>query len=132
MARTPYFLSTRRKFHKTDSKTSLTSNLLRPSAPKKNEPHRIRATLGGNLIHYPNDVGTPTADLLLIKVFLNSVISTNGAKFATADLSNFYLMTPLKRPEYGRVKITDIPDEIINEYKLNEKAIDGWVYFKVV
>jgi len=41
-------------------------------------------------------------------------------------------MTPLKRPEYGRVKLTDIPDEIINEYKLHEKAIDGWVYFKVM
>ncbi len=36
---------------------------------EKDEPHRIRATLGGNLIHYPGDVGTPTADLLLIKFF---------------------------------------------------------------
>jgi len=42
-------------------------------------------------------------------------------------------MTPLKRPEYGRVKLTDIPDEIIEEYKLREKATaDGWVYFKVM
>jgi len=41
-------------------------------------------------------------------------------------------MTPLKQPEYGRVKLTDIPDEIINEYKLHEKAIDDWVYFKVM
>jgi len=42
-------------------------------------------------------------------------------------------MTPLKRPKYGRVKLTDIPDEIIKEYKLCEKATsDGWVYFKVV
>ena len=100
--------------------------------PKK-EPHQIRATLGGNLIHYPDDVGTPTADLLLIKKILNSTISTDGAKFATADLSNFYLMTPLKQPEYGRVKLMDIPDEIIEEYKLREKATAvGWVYFKVV
>jgi hypothetical protein len=100
---------------------------------EKEDPHRIRATLGGNLIHYPEDVGTPTANLLLIKIFLNSVISTDGAKFATADLSNFYLMMPLKRPEYGRVKQMDIPDEIIDKYKLFEKATpDGWVYFKVV
>ncbi len=41
---------------------------------KKDEPHHIRATLGCNLIHYPDDVGTPTANLLLIKIFLNSVI----------------------------------------------------------
>jgi hypothetical protein len=100
---------------------------------KKEDPHRIQATLGGNLIHYPDDVGTPTANLLLIKIFLNSVISTDKTKFATADLSNFYLMTPLKRPGYGRVKLTDIPDEIIGKYKLHEKATpDGWIYFKVV
>jgi hypothetical protein len=100
---------------------------------KKDDPYQIRATLGGNLIHYPDDVGTPTANLPLIKKFLNSVISTDGAKFATADLSNFYLMTPLKRPEYVRVKLTDIPDKIMEEYKLHEKATaDGWVHFKVM
>ncbi len=73
---------------------------------EKEDPHRIQATLGGSLIHYPKDVGTPNANLLLIKIFLNSVISTDRAKFATAELSNFYLMTPLKQPEYGRVKQT--------------------------
>jgi hypothetical protein len=52
--------------------------------------------MGGNLINCPDDVGTPTANLLLIKIFLNSVISMKGAKFANADLANFYLMTPLK------------------------------------
>jgi len=100
---------------------------------EKDHPNRIRTTLGGNLIHYPDNVGTLTADLLLINFSLYSVISSDGAKFATADLSNFYLMTPLKRPEYGRVKLTDIPDKIIEEYKLCEKATaDGWVYFKVI
>jgi hypothetical protein len=89
--------------------------------------------MGGNLINFPDDVGTPTADLLLIKIFLNSVISTPGARFANADISNFYLMTPLTRPEYARIKLTDIPDEIVDQYRLKEKATpDGWVYFKVV
>ena len=98
---------------------------------EKDEPNRTRATFGGNLIHYPDDVGTPTADLLLIKIFLNSVISTKGARFATADLSNFYLCTPMPRPEFGRVKLSDIPEEIIVEYKLREIATpDGWVYFR--
>ena len=71
---------------------------------KKEEPKRTRATLEGNLTNYPDNVGTPTANLLLIKIFLNSVISTLGAKFATADISNFYLMTPLKRSEFARIK----------------------------
>jgi hypothetical protein len=56
---------------------------------EKKDPNRTRATMGGNLINYPDDVGTPTANLLLIKIFLNSVISMQGAKFAGADLANF-------------------------------------------
>ena len=100
---------------------------------KKKDPYRTRATMGGNLINYPEDVGTPTANLLLIKIFLNSVISTPGARFANADISNFYLMTPLKRPEYAKVKLSDIPEEVIGEYKLGQLATpDGWVYMKVV
>ncbi len=76
---------------------------------KKKSPHRMRATMGGNLINYLDDVGTPAANLLLIKIFLNSVILTKGAKFANADLANFYLMTPLKRPKYAKIKLSDIP-----------------------
>ena len=89
--------------------------------------------MGGNLINFPDDVGTPTADLLLIKILLNSVISTPGARFANADISNFYLVTPLTRPEYAQIRLTDIPDEIINEYKHKDKVTpDGWIYFKCV
>jgi hypothetical protein len=89
--------------------------------------------MGGNLINYPEDVGTPTANLLLIKIFLNSVISTAGARFANADISNFYLMTPLNRPEYAKIRMLDIPEEVINEYNLREKAMpDGWIYIEVI
>jgi hypothetical protein len=61
------------------------------------------------------------------------VISTPGAKFATADISNFYLMTPLKQPEYAKIRLSDIPEEIIDKYNLREKATpDGWVYIMVI
>ena len=99
---------------------------------------RLAQGIGGRIkgtdtIRFIQDVGTPTANLLLIKIFFNSVISTPGAKFATADISNFYLMTPLKRPEYAKIKLSDIPEEVIKEYKLNEKATpDGWIYIKVI
>ena len=59
------------------------------------------ATMRGNLINYPDDVGVPTDNLLLIKIFLNSIISMKGAEFANANLANFYLMSLLKRPEYA-------------------------------
>ncbi len=47
----------------------------------------------------------------------------------TMDISNFYLMTPLHRPEFIRMKLSDIPDEIINEYKLQDKTTpSGSIY----
>ena len=100
--------------------------------PEKADPNRVRLTVGGNKINYPGDCGTPTADLLTVKLLLNSVISTPGAKFMTMDIANFYLMTPLKRKEYLRMKMSDIPDAIVQQYKLNEKATaDGYVYIAI-
>ena len=86
----------------------------------------------GNKINYPEDCGTRTADLLTVKLLLNSVISTPGAKFMTLDISNFYLMTPLKRREYVKMKLADFPDNVVEHYKLKEKATsDGFVYVAV-
>ena len=65
--------------------------------PQKAEPNQTRLTVGGNRINYPGKVGTPTADMLLMKIMLNSVVSTLNAKFMSIDISNFYLNTPLPR-----------------------------------
>jgi hypothetical protein len=98
----------------------------------KTETHRTRLTAGGNRINYPGDVGTPTADMTLVKNFLNSVISTKGAKCVLLDVKDFYLNTPMARYEYMRIKLTDIPEEIIIEYNLHEKATnDGYVYIEI-
>ena len=55
---------------------------IRPEKIK--EPDHTRLVLGGNLINFDGEVGTPTAGMLLVKIMLNSVISTPGAKFMTA------------------------------------------------
>ncbi|KAL7474697.1 hypothetical protein ACHAW6_000659, partial [Cyclotella cf. meneghiniana] len=60
--------------------------------------------------------------MITAKILFNSVISTHSARFMTMDISNFYLMTPVKRPEYLRVKLRDIPEEIIQEYNLTSLA----------
>ena len=83
--------------------------------PEKEEKERVRWVIVGDKINYPGEVATPTADMLVAKLLFNSVVSTKGAKFMTMDISNFYLMTPLKRPEYVRINLRDIPDEIVQE-----------------
>ncbi|KAL7488941.1 hypothetical protein ACHAW6_014541, partial [Cyclotella cf. meneghiniana] len=104
--------------------------MVRPE--KTDEPNRTRFTVGGDRINYPGEVGTPTAEMLVAKLLFNSIVSTPNAKFMTIDISNFYLMTPLMRPEYLRVKLTDIPAEIITEYKLRDKVNkNGFVLIEV-
>ncbi len=62
---------------------------------KKKDPYCTRITMGGNLINYPDDCGTPTANLLTVKIMFNSVISMPNAKFMTIDIKDFYLITPM-------------------------------------
>jgi hypothetical protein len=73
--------------------------------------------MGSNLINYPDDCGTPTADMLTVKLLLHSVVSTNNAKFMTIDLKDYYLNTPMSRYEYFRMKINLFPQDIIDEFK---------------
>ena len=47
----------------------------------------------------------------------------------TIYIKDFYLKTPMERPEYMRLKIADIPDDFIALYKLNQlTTTDGYVY----
>jgi hypothetical protein len=71
------------------------ARFLATERPHKTEKKRVHLTDGGNLIHYPDKVSTPSADLTTIKILLNSVISTPHARFATFDLKDFYLGTPM-------------------------------------
>ncbi len=86
--------------------------------PEKAEPNRTRFTVEGDRINYPGEVATPTADMLVAKMLFNSIILTRGAWFMTMGISNFYLMKSLHQPEFIYMKLSNIPDEIINKYKL--------------
>jgi hypothetical protein len=63
----------------------------------KEEKERTRLTVGGNQTEYPGDKSTRTAGLTTAKILINSVISTQDAKFLVIDIKNFYLNTPLGR-----------------------------------
>jgi hypothetical protein len=100
--------------------------------PEKEDPNRVRITVGGDRINYPFDCGTPTADMLLVKLLINSIISTKGAKFMSLDIKDFYLNTPMERYEYMRMKINVIPEDIVDQYNLREKVSkDRFVYVEI-
>jgi hypothetical protein len=73
--------------------------------------------MGGNLINYPGDCGTPIADLITVKLLLTSIISTPNAKFMSINIKDFYLCTSMEHYEYSRMKLGLFPEDIIADYE---------------
>jgi hypothetical protein len=82
---------------------------------QKSETHRVSLTVGGNLIQYPGDVYTCSADLTTSKCLWNSTISTEGDTYMCLDVKIFYLGTPMDSFEYLHIPIKLIPIETIAE-----------------
>ena len=50
----------------------------------------------------------------------------------TIDIKNFYLNTPMARYEYMRLRLADMPEDVIEHYKLRELATpDGAIYCEI-
>ena len=81
--------------------------------PIKDDPNRTRLNIGGDCIIYPSDCDTPTVALLTVKLHQKITIFTDHACYMTIDINNFYLNTPKERYEYMRLKLADLPDDVI-------------------
>ena len=101
--------------------------------PQKTDPYCIRLVVGGDKLDYDSDAGSPAASLLETKLLLNSVISDaqKGARFSCADLKDFFLATPMERPEYMGINWKHIPEDIREQYKLYDLKSGDYVYVKI-
>ena len=99
--------------------------------PQKEDPNRIRITAGGNLITYPGELYTRTADLTTSKLLWNSVLSTPNAKYMCLDIKNFYLSAPLDRYEYMKIPLHLFPPWIKQQYDLSTHAYQDFVYIEM-
>ena len=100
--------------------------------PEKDDPYRVRLTVGGDRLTCPWDDSTPTVDMLTVKLLLNSIVSTPNTKFTSIDIKDFYLNTPMPRYEYMRLKLRNLPDDVIRHYKLaNIATKDGHIYTEI-
>ena len=97
----------------------------------KPNPNRVRWTAGGDKIHYPGTVSTPTAEMLTAKLLFNSVISTDNARFMGIDISDFYLNSTMPEPEWMWAPVALIPDEVMEAYDLHDKVKNGRVLVRI-
>jgi hypothetical protein len=102
--------------------------------PLKTEPYRVRLTVGGDKLPYDNDAGSPAASLLETKLILNSTISDadKGARFLCADLKDHFLASPMKDPEFMRIRYKYFPDAIRKQYNLDQFVTNtGYIYIRI-
>jgi hypothetical protein len=92
---------------------------------KANGDYRCRGTFGGNRSDYEGPKIAETADLVTVKLLLNATISDHHARFMTADVTDFYLGTPLTRPEYMVIRLDQMPAESRQKYVTNPALIRG-------
>ena len=79
-------------------------------------------------IKYQGDTSAPLAHLENSKLLFNGILSKNNAKFMTLDMSNFYLMTPMKDYRYLQINLSTTLEEIIKELNLHNISHNGWVH----
>ena len=65
---------------------------------------------------------------------INSVISDAkvGARFMTADIKDYFLATPMDRPEYMKVQFKHLPEDIKKKYNLHTKVTsNNYIYIRI-
>ena len=88
--------------------------------PEKEEKERTRLTVGGNLLDFTGHLSAPTASVTTAKCVFNCAVSTLGARFLLADIKLIYFNNILPDPEFMRIPLKIIPQEIIDAYNLKE------------
>ena len=100
--------------------------------PLKTETHRCCLVVGGDKLTYENETAAPAANLLETKIMINSVISMSNAKFLTVDIKDSFLLSKMAKPEYMKIRIEEIPEDIVTRYKLSTFTDNrNFVHFKI-
>ena len=100
--------------------------------PEKEDPYRVHLTVGEDRLTCSWNCSPPMVDMITVKLLLNSIVSTPGAKFMSIDIKNFYLHTPMPRYEYMRLKLSDLPDYVIHHYNLENIVTKyGYIYMQI-
>jgi hypothetical protein len=96
--------------------------------PQKEETKLTRLTFWGNNKKTIIDCGTPTVNLLTVKLLINSVVLTPLGVGHRIFLSQH----PHDLPEFLHMKIENFPQDVIDQYKLHNKVGSmGFVILRV-
>lgn len=90
----------------------------------------IRGTAGGNKINYTGPTSAQTAAMPVVKLLLHSVVSEHK-HWMTIDIKDYYLNTPLIRPEFIRIPCRMIPDTTVGTHSPTPYVNQNSILFEV-
>ena len=102
--------------------------------PLKDKKHRVWITVGGDRLLYSDDAASLATNMLETKIIINSTISDTrrGARFMTLDIKDHFLAILMRDPEYMKVWLKYIPEDIRKRYNIMNKVTkDEWVFIKI-
>ena len=82
-------------------------------------------------INYDGPVSNPTSDLTTTKLYWNIVIYPVDRRHLIVYVKNFHLKNSMKKDKYYKISIKLITKYIIDNYDLNNKQSNGYIYFRV-
>ena len=91
---------------------------------------RVRGTIGGDKVYYPGVTAAFVAHLETIRLHINAAVSED-AELCTADISDFYLGTPLDRKEYMSISLKHIPPDIQKRYNIFGMVHNGYILMEI-
>ena len=81
-------------------------------------------------MHYPGVTAAFVAHLETIRLQINAAVSED-AELCTADISDFYLGTPLDRKEYMSISLKHIPSDIQERYNTSAMVHNGYILMEI-
>lgn len=94
--------------------------------------YRCRGTAGGNILQYDGKTKANVADIQTVKTLINSAISTANGDWFTADITDFYLGTPLDEPEYLIIQRSQLSQQYQDKYNDPRYWKNDTILMKVV
>jgi hypothetical protein len=91
---------------------------------------RIRGTIGGDRTNFTGAVSSRTASLEVVRILLNSVLA-DDVDFMACDVTDYYLGTPMERPEFMCMNRRQLSPTIIAEYDLEQYFQNNVMHFIV-
>ena len=110
------------------------ANMVCDVRPLKTEKFRLRLTVQGDCLQYPDYTASPAASLLEAKLLLNSTISQSSkdAEFITIDIKDFFLQTVMSESEYMKNHSKYFLQDIQQQYDIDKLInTDRYVYCRI-